>query len=76
MLLIGGGVSGKGLCCMGGTLILELVPLKKKTPESSFILSAMWGHNEKTDVYSSGSGFSSDTEITVPSSWTSQPPGQ
>ena len=24
--------------------------LKKKTPESSFTLSAMWGQNEKTDA--------------------------
>ena len=76
MMLIGNGVSGWGLCCMGGTLILELVPLKRR-PQRALSLFLPCGDRMKRQMSINQEVDSPQTlRQPVPSSCTPQPPGQ
>lgn len=51
MLVLGGGVLGRGLGHDGGTPMNGISAPIKGTLETSLAPSATWGHSEKTAIY-------------------------
>ena len=58
VMVFGGGILGRNLDYVGGTLVDGISALIKEIPESILAPSAVWGHSKKTSVYKPGSGSS------------------
>ena len=64
MMVFGGGAFGRWLGQEGGTFINGISALVKETPETSPVLSTMWGYSDKTAIHEHRSRFSPDTKST------------
>ena len=57
-MVFGGGILGRNLDYVGGTLVDGISAHIIEIPESFLAPSAMWGHSKRISVYESGSGSS------------------
>lgn len=51
VMVFGGGILGRNLDYVGGTLVDGISALIKEIPESFLAPSAMWGHSKKMPIY-------------------------